>query len=187
MKQALLQLLVEKSVQYSAQPIFTLASGQKSSFYVNCRPVTLSSEGMNLVGPLVYAEMGNKEVAAIGGLTFGADPIAMATAFFSRSTPFPINAFSIRKEKKDHGIVKWIEGDVPSGSSVVIVDDVATTGASTIKAIERAHAEGLEVVKAIVLVDRQEGGVGNIQKHVADVSAIVTRDELLEAYSALGK
>ncbi|MBW1890069.1 MAG: orotate phosphoribosyltransferase, partial [Deltaproteobacteria bacterium] len=88
-------------------------------------------------------------------------------------------AFSIRKNRKDHGVIRWVEGDLQPGDRVVIIDDVATTGGSTIKAIARATSEGLEVVKAVILVDRQEGGVENIQKHVPDVSAIITRDELV--------
>ena len=81
------------------------------------------------------------------------------------------------------GIASWIEGDLSPGDRVVVIDDVATTGGSTIKAIERAREEGLEVERAVVLVDRQEGGLDNIRKHVPDVRAIVTRDELLEVFS----
>jgi orotate phosphoribosyltransferase len=109
----------------------------------------------------------------------------VATAFASELNARPLNAFSIRKTQKDHGIIKWLEGDVQPGQPVVIIDDVATTGGSTIKAIERAQAEGLEVVKSVILVDRQEGGLENIQQHVADVSAIVTRDELVERFKAM--
>ena len=93
---------------------------------------------------------------------------------------------SIRKTQKDHGIVRWVEGDVQPGQRGVIIDDVATTGGSTIKAIERARAEGLEVVKSVILVDRQEGGLENIREHVAEVSAIITRDELIERWKELG-
>ena len=117
-----------------------------------------------------------------GGLTFGADPIAVAAAFVSEIKQRPFNAFSIRKTQKEHGIVKWIEGDLQPGQRVAIIDDVATTGGSTIKAIERARSEGLEVVKAVILVDRQEGGLDNIREHVRDVSAIITRDELMDQF-----
>jgi orotate phosphoribosyltransferase len=91
----------------------------------------------------------------------------------------PINAFSIRKTRKDHGMIRWIEGDIQPGERVAIIDDVATTGGSTIKAIERARSEGLEVVRAVIFVDRQEGGLDNIRQHVSNVSSIVTRDELV--------
>ena len=140
---------------------------------------------MYLAGHLIFDEIKDSEVSAVGGLTFGADPLAVAAAFASEINALPINAFSIRKTKKDHGIVRWIEGDVQPGQRVAIIDDVATTGGSTIKAIERARSEGLEVVKSVILVDRQEGGLDNIQQHVADVSRIITRDGLMARWQEL--
>jgi orotate phosphoribosyltransferase len=185
MKQELIDMLCRKSFQYSQQPVFKLVSGRMSHFYVNCKPTTLSPRGMFLVGHLLYEQLQGAGVTAVGGLTFGADPVAFAAAFASELSRDPIKAFSIRKTQKDHGIVKWVEGDVQKGERVAIVDDVATTGGSTITAIERARTEGLEVVKAVVLVDRQEGGLENIRKHVSDVSGIVTRDELLARWNEL--
>jgi len=179
MKQRLLELLLEKSFKYSDTPIFKLASGKMSCFYVNCKPVTLSPEGMYLVGNLIFEEIKETNCSAIGGLTFGADPIAVSTAFASHIKGQPFKAFSIRKEQKDHGMIKWIEGDIKPGERVVIIEDVVTTGGSTIKAIERARTEGLEIVKVITLMDRQEGGVEMIRNHVKEVSAIITRDELM--------
>ena len=140
---------------------------------------------MYLAGHLIFNAIKDCDVSAVGGLTFGADPLAVATAFASEINAQPINAFSIRKTKKDHGIVRWIEGDVQPGQRVAIIDDVATTGGSTIKAIERARSEGLEVVKSVILVDRQEGGLDNIQQHVADVSRIITRDGLMARWQEL--
>ena len=180
MKQELIELLCKKSFKYSEKPAFKLVSGKMSSFYVNCKPTTLSARGMFLVGHLIFEDIKDLDITGIGGLTFGADPIAVATAFASELKGKPINAFSIRKTQKDHGIVKWMEGDIKPGESVVIIDDVATTGGSTIKAIERACSEGLDVVKAVILVDRQEGGLENIGQHVPDVSAIISRDELMK-------
>ena len=179
MKQELVQLLRSKSFQFSEEPIFKLVSGRLSQFYVNCKPATLSARGMFLIGHLIFEKIKDLNVDGVGGLTFGADPIAVATAFVSELKGQPINAFSIRKNRKDHGIVRWIEGDLKTGNRVVIIDDVATTGGSTVKAIERAREEGMEVIKAVILVDRQEGGIENIRKHVADVSAIITRDDLM--------
>lgn len=153
-----------------------------SQFYVNCKPVTLCARGMFLAGHLLFDAIKDDDIAAIGGLTFGADPLAVATAFTSALKDRAINAFSIRKTRKDHGMVRWIEGDIQPGERVAIIDDVATTGGSTIKAIERARDEGLEVVRAVILVDRQEGGRENIQQHVPNVSCIITRDELMERY-----
>jgi orotate phosphoribosyltransferase len=179
MKQELIKILCERSFQYTPEPTFKLVSGKMSRFYVNCKPTTLSARGMYLAGHLVYDAVKDLQLAGVGGLTFGADPVAVAAAFVSELKHRPFSAFSIRKQQKDHGIVRWIEGDIPAGSRVAIIDDVATTGGSTIKAIERAAAEGLTVVKAVVLIDRQEGGMDNIRKYVPDVSAIVTRDELM--------
>jgi orotate phosphoribosyltransferase len=179
MKPELIDMLCRKSFQFSPDPVFKLVSGRMSHFYVNCKPTTLSPRGMVLVGHLLFERLRDADVTAVGGLTFGADPVAFAAAFASELNGRPLKAFSIRKTQKDHGIVRWIEGDIQRGDRVAIVDDVATTGGSTITAIERARAEGLEVVKAVVLIDRQEGGLDNIRKHVADVSGIVTRDELM--------
>jgi orotate phosphoribosyltransferase len=106
----------------------------------------------------------------------------MATAFASYLKEKPIKAFSIRKTQKDHGIVKWIEGDMKSGEKVVIVEDVVTTGGSTIKAVERARSEGLDVVKVVVLVDRQEGGVEAIQALVSSVESLVTIEDLMAVH-----
>jgi orotate phosphoribosyltransferase len=142
---------------------------------------------MALVGHLLFERLRSADVTAVGGLTFGADPVAFAAAFASELNGRPIKAFSIRKTQKDHGIVRWVEGDVQKNERVAIVDDVATTGGSTITAIERARAEGLDVVMAVVLVDRQEGGLDNIRRHVEDVSGIVTRDELLARWKELKK
>jgi orotate phosphoribosyltransferase len=178
-KQELIDMLCRKSFQYSEEPVFKLVSGRMSHYYVNCKPTTLHPRGMFLVGHLVFAALRAAGVAAVGGLTFGADPVAMAAAFASELEGRPIRAFSIRKTQKDHGIVRWVEGDIRKGERVAVVDDVATTGGSTITAIERARAEGLEVVQAVVLVDRQEGGLEAIRRHVPDASGIITRDELL--------
>jgi len=182
MKQELIEILCQKSFKYSQEPTFKLVSGKMSHFYVNCKPTTLSARGMFLAGHLVFDTIQDLNPDGVGGLTFGADPIAVATAFVSELQGKPLNAFSIRKTRKDHGIVRWIEGDLKPEQRVAIIDDVATTGGSTIKAIERARSEGLEVIKAVILVDRQEGGLENIRQHVADVSSIITKDELMAHY-----
>jgi orotate phosphoribosyltransferase len=179
MKKELVALLCEKSFKFTPEPTFKLVSGRLSSYYVNCKPTTLSPRGMFLVGHLMFAAIKDLKPQGVGGLTFGADPIAMATAFASELKGLPIQAFSIRKTKKDHGIAQWVEGDLPAGARVVVIDDVATTGGSTIQAVERARENGLEVVRVVVLVDRQEGGLENIRRHVPDARALITRDELM--------
>lgn len=187
MKQELIDLLCRKSFKYSEEPVFKLVSGRMSNYYINCKPVTLSPRGMFLAGHLVFDAIRDLDAEGVGGLTFGADPIAVATAFASGLKGKPVNAFSIRKTMKDHGIIRWIEGDLTQGSRVVIIDDVATTGGSTIKAVERARSEGMDVIKAIILVDRQEGGVESIREHVEDVTSIVTRDDLLDRWTQLNR
>ena len=187
MKEELIDLLCQKSFKFSQEPIYKLVSGRMSQFYVNCKPVALCASGMFLAGHLLFEAIKNDDITAIAGLTFGADPLAVATAFTSESKARPINAFSIRKTRKDHGMIRWIEGDIQPGERVAIIDDVATTGDSTIKAIKRARAEDLEVVRVVILVDRQEGGVENIKQHVSKVSSIITRDELVKRYQALYK
>ena len=185
MKAELIDMLCRKSFKYSKEPIYKLVSGRMSQFYVNCKPVTLCARGMFLAGHLLFEEIKDDDVTGVGGLTFGADPLAVATALASELKAKPINAFSIRKTRKDHGMIRWIEGDVKPDERVAIIDDVATTGGSTIKAIERARSEGLEVVRAVIFVDRQEGGIENIRQHVSNVSRIVTRDDLVERYKTL--
>ncbi|MBF0390634.1 MAG: orotate phosphoribosyltransferase [Desulfamplus sp.] len=196
MKKRLIELLCTRSFKYSKEPIFKLASGAMSQFYVNCKPVTLDPEGMYLVGHLMFEAIKDSGCTGVGGLTFGADPIAVATSFASyvATKPFKaenssqsgdlknrvgIKAFSIRKEQKDHGVIQWVEGAMSAGEKVVIIDDVVTTGGSTIKAVERARLQGLDVIQVVTLVDRQEGGVENIRLYVDKVSSIVTRDDLM--------
>ena len=185
MKAELIDMLCQKAFKFSQEPIYKLVSGRMSQYYINCKPVTLCARGMFLAGHLIFDSIKDDGVAAVGGLTFGADPLAVATAFTSELKNRPINAFSIRKTRKDHGMIRWIEGDVQPGKRVAIIDDVATTGGSTVKAIERARAEGLEVAKAVIFVDRQEGGVQNIKQHVSNVSSIITRDELIGRWQAI--
>jgi orotate phosphoribosyltransferase len=140
----------------------TLASGRKSNFYFDGKQTTLHPRGAVLVGKafLEAARSFGLPIEGVGGLTLGADPIATATSMISslESEPFP--AFIIRKEPKGHGTGQWLEGrkNLRPGARVVIVEDVVTTGGSSMKAIERAREEGLEVVGVVTLVDREEGG-----------------------------
>lgn len=184
-KKRLLELIMEKSFKYDDENLFVLASGQKSAYYINCKPTCLSSSGMYLAGKLIYSSIKDiiDELSGVGGLTFGADPIAVATAFTAGLNGKELNAFSVRKELKKHGVINWIEGDLKSGDKVVILEDVVTSGGSTIKAIERARYHGLDVQKVVALIDRQEmNGMANIKNYVKDAEAIFTRDELLSEY-----
>jgi len=131
---------------------FTLSSGKKSDFYVDCRKVTLHPQGAKLIGKIILDKIKNLKVDAIGGLTLGADPITSAVVALGN-----IPGFIVRKKAKEHGTQQKIEGIIKSGWNVVIVEDVATTGASALQAIEAAEAVGAKVVKVISVVDREEG------------------------------
>jgi len=137
---------------------FTLSSGKKSNHYFEGKRLTLSPEGAYQVGKVIFDELENSHVDAVGGLAIGADPIATAVALVSHLEGKPIPSFIVREEPKQHGTRKQIEGHVKEGFRVVIVDDVITTGGSVGRAIEAVEAVGCKVVKVIVIVDRHEGG-----------------------------
>lgn len=178
----LLEILLKKSFKYSEEPIFKLVSGRMSNYYINCKTTTLDPEAMLLIGHIFYNRVKALHINAIGGLTLGADPIALATAMVSGMQDDAINAFVVRKKAKEHGLMKWIEGNVQEGDKVVIVDDVVTTGQSTIDAIDRARESGLNIIKAIALVDRQEGGRENIERKRISFESVFTRDDLMNLY-----
>jgi len=180
-KKRLIDLLREKSFRYSDNPPFTLISGRQSFYYFNCKPTTLNPEGKELVGKMVFQLVRGQGFEAIGGLELGATPISGATSLISQLEGEPIGEFIIRKEKKDHGDISKIEGDFKPGQKAVVVDEVITTGGSTITAIEAAIAAGLIVTMVVVIVDRQEGGRENILKQFPgiEVQAMVLRDEVL--------
>ena len=171
-KAELLSLLKEKSFQYSPDKPFKLTSGRESPFYVDCRLVTHNAQGLALIGEIFFEMIKDLEVEAIGGLTMGADPIAHATALMSYLKGRPVNAFSVRKQPKEHGARKLVEGDVRPGDRVVIVEDVITTGKSTLQAVAAARDFGLEVVKVLILVDREEGGKEAVEELVSRVEAV---------------
>lgn len=186
-KLELIKILAEKSLKVSKEPEFLLASGQKSNFYVDCKMTTLFSRGLPLIGEIFFERITSLNIKGIGGLTLGADPIATATAMVAGQRGIDLVSFVIRKESKKHGLMKWIEGGMAPGDRVVIIDDVITTGGSTIKAIDKSEEAGLEIVKVIVLVDREEGGRENILKRGYEVEAIFTKSELMEEHDRLKK
>jgi len=183
MKERLGEIIIERSFKYSDNPPFTLASGRKSNYYFNCKPTTLDPEGMNLIGAIIFDILKETDVTAAGGLTLGADPIANALAVISYQKGKPIKSFIVRKDVKDHGTKSAIEGNVRQGEKVAIIDDVITTGASTITAIEQARKEGLNVELVVTLIDREEGGKENILQHVDNIKTILTRTEIMNIRS----
>ncbi len=183
MKERLIEIILERSFKYSDNPPFTLVSGRKSNYYFNCKPTTLDPEGMNLIGELVFAMLADSEVTAAGGLTLGADPIANALSVISFQKGKPIRSFIVRREAKDHGTMSGIEGGVRPGDRVAILDDVITTGGSTITAIGRAKGAGLIIDRVIALIDREEeNGRANVEAHVQRVDAVLTRTEIMNRY-----
>jgi orotate phosphoribosyltransferase len=182
-KERLIEIILDKTFKYSENPPFTLVSGRKSNYYFNCKPTTLDPEGMNLIGELVFAMLVDSDVTAAGGLTLGADPIANALSVISFQREKPIRSFIVRREAKDHGMMSGIEGNVRPGDRIAILDDVITTGGSTIAAIERAKAAGLVIDRVIALIDREEeNGRANIEAHVPLVEAVLTRTEIMSRY-----
>ena len=160
----LLSMLAEKSFRLGN---FKLSSGGTSDYYIDCRLTTLDAQGAVATGEAILEEVRTRRwnVAAIGGLTMGADPIVVATSVISAQRGTPINGFLVRKAEKTHGTGQRIEGFRGKGARVVIVDDVCTTGASTIQAIEAAREFGFEIVGVLCLVERQEaGGRSNVER-----------------------
>jgi orotate phosphoribosyltransferase len=186
MKQRFIHLILKRSFKYTRKATFTLASGKKSNFYFNCKPTTLSHEGMFLIGNLLYQLIKKEKtwkVHAVGGLTLGADPVATAIAYTSHIKGDCLEAFVVRKEPKKHGTMLWIEGNVKKGDKVLIVEDVITTGSSTMKAIKRAQQCGLTVKGVVVLIDRQEGAKEALEKMGIPVKALLTKEEIFQAYT----
>ena len=150
-----------------------------SRYYIDCKKVTLDPKGATLIGRLVFRWIKTLRPQGIGGLTLGADPIALAVAVTSYLEGQPIPAFIIRKEPKGHGSQAWIEGNLPEGAAVVVVEDVVTTGGSTIKAIERLKAHGCKILRVLALVDRLEGGRETIEASGYPLESMFTVDDFL--------
>ncbi len=151
---------------------FTLSSGKKSGFYVDCRKVTLHPEGAKLIGKIILDKIKGAKVDAVGGLTLGADPITSSVVMLS-----DIPGFIVRKKEKEHGTKQKIEGMIAPGWNVVIVEDVATTGASALDAIRAAEEAGAKVVKVIAIVDREEGASEALKNY--DFDPIFRRSEFM--------
>ena len=183
-RQDLLRLLASKSFRLGE---FKLSSGGTSDYYIDCRTTTLDAKGSRLTGEVFWDEIRQREWKphAIGGLTMGADPIVVAVSVISGE----LNGFLVRKAEKQHGTGQRIEGFREKGARVVIVDDVCTTGASTVQAIEAAREFGFQVVGAMCLVEREEAkGRPNVEKAAAPapfVSIFTARDIRAEHVSQM--
>ncbi len=162
---------------------FVLASGKTSDFYIDCRPSALDAEGSYLIGKLFYQmlEQLSFEVKGVGGMTLGADPLSTATSLISFIESNPLPAFIVRKEAKGHGTKQWMEGrsNFEEGDTVVILEDVVTTGGSSIKAIERVRESGLKIGAVFALVDRLEGGREAIEKEGLPLHCLFDRTDFV--------
>jgi orotate phosphoribosyltransferase len=172
----LLALLRERA--YAKRDV-VLSSGKRSDFYIDCKQVSLHAEGAFLIGQLVRAVIARvaPEAQAVGGLTLGADPLATAVSVASFIAGQPLHAFVVRKEAKGHGTGQWLEGtsNLRPGMPVVVLEDVITTGGSTLRAIERTRASDLRVVHVVALVDRDEEGGREAVESSAPLTTLFAR------------
>ena len=178
----LIELLRATSVKIEAEPVFRLASGKMSRYYVDCKQVLSDPEARALIGQIAADMIRAENYDAIGGLELGAYPIAIAISdAVYRDSGVKLRVFVVRKEPKTHGIKDLIAGNVASGDRALIVDDVVTTAASTIKAIRGARKAGLVVAEAIALIDREEeNGAANLAAEGVSFQSLFKLSELIE-------
>jgi len=179
----LISLLTAKSAQRGD---FVLASGRRSTLYIDARLTTMSPQGLALIGPLGLRAI--REAGwlpdSIGGLTLGADPIAYAISYWSTVDTPLIRSFTVRKETKTHGTRKLIEGPFNTGDTTVIIEDVVTTGTSALKAVDAVRESGGTVLGILALIDRQEGGSEVLQSAGLRLKSLVTASQILDRLSA---
>ncbi|MGE0201730.1 MAG: orotate phosphoribosyltransferase [Candidatus Melainabacteria bacterium] len=161
---------------------FTLSSGQQSSFYLDCRMTTLSARGSSLIGEMLYELMAPLHIDAVGGMTLGADPIVTAVSLTSTRHGDAINGFLVRKETKAHGTGKTVEGHIGPWMRVVLVEDVVTTGESTLNAIQAVKkiSPSIEIAHVIALVDRKQGAAEAFSQAGIPFLALYDIDAILQ-------
>jgi len=165
---------------------FTLASGKQSTFYIDARLTTMSPEGLSIIGPIALSVLQQTgwSVDAIGGLTLGADPISYAISYASARSDHPLRAFTVRKEAKNHGTGKLLEGPFRQGDRVAVIEDVLTTGGSARRAIDAVRAAAGTVVGVLALVDREEGGRQTIERAGIPVVTLVTASQIISVHQS---
>ncbi len=170
---ALMDLLRQEALQTGE---FTLASGAKASYYLDCRKITLHPQGANLIAEGMLEVMGNRGElpVAVGGMAIGADPITASIVTIAGQRDLPLKGFMVRKEPKGHGTGKQVEGPVQSGDRVIIVEDVITSGGSAIQAVHAARKFGLQVDCVIAIIDRLAGGEAAFQKVGIELVTLTT-------------
>ena len=171
-------LLRERSV---TRGDFVLASGKRSTYYIDARRTTMSGEGLTIIGALGLARIRARgwQPRGVGGLTLGADPVAYAIAAAAHAQGVGLNAFTVRRQPKTHGTGRRIEGCFAGGDAVVVVEDVITTGRSAQEAIATVRSEGGTVVGVLAVVDREEGGRAALEASGVAVEALVSASDLL--------
>lgn len=174
---ALVALLRERSVRFGD---FILASGARSTYYIDCRLTTMSAQGQALIGPLALRAIraAGWAPSSVGGLTMGADPVSYAIARASIDHEPIVDAFSVRKAAKEHGTARKVEGNFSAGDAVVVVEDVITSGGSALTAIDSVREAGGTVIGVLAVVDRQAGGREKIEASGVPVIALVSAAEL---------
>ncbi len=176
----LLDLLRERSYRKGT---VKLASGKLSDFYIDCKQTVLTAQGHTLVGEEMFKAIQalSFKPEAVAGVELGGCPLASAVSLVSYQKGAPLDAVYVRKSVKDHGSTRWLEGDdkLSEGASIVVVEDVITTGGSTLRAVERIKARGLHVPGVVVLVDRMEGGREALQNAGLEVHALYTRRDFV--------
>ena len=176
MKDKLLKLLKEKSYRTGE---YKLSSGKTSEHYINCKPVILSGEGLELVSTMLLKHIESDSIA-VAGLTLGADPLVSGVAMAAALKDRELNALIVRKEPKGHGTGAWIEGPLPEiGSRVTVLEDVVTTGGSAILAAEKLCDAGYFVQRVLAIVDRQEGGADALDAVGLELRSLFTLEDLL--------
>ena len=161
---------------------FTLSGGTRSSYYIDARRATMSAEGQSLIGALGFRTVREADagVSWVGGLTLGADPIAYAIAHRSWMERDPVNAFTVRKEAKTHGLGRRIEGGLPDGARVIVIEDTITSGASALRAVDVLEERSCDVRAILTLIDREEGGALRIRDRGYRLVSLFRAAELLQ-------
>ncbi len=181
-KENLLTLLAQKAYKFGD---FSLASGKKSSHYVNCKPVSLSGPGLLSISSLFLKQI-NKSDRGVAGLTLGADPLVSGVVMMAAQSDIDLNGLIVRKEAKGHGTGAWLEGPLPpKGSMITVLEDVVTTGGSSLKAVEQLRNQGYLVKQVLAIVDREEGGEDAMSKADIELNSLFFLKEIVEKAKSL--
>jgi orotate phosphoribosyltransferase len=181
-KENLLTLLAQKAYRFGD---FSLASGKKSSHYVNCKPVSLSGSGLLSISSLFLKQI-NESDSGVAGLTLGADPLVSGVVMLAAQSDISLSGLIVRKEAKGHGTGAWLEGPLPpKGSVITVLEDVVTTGGSSLKAVHQLRNQGYLVNQVLSIVDREEGGEDAMFKADLELNSLFLLNEIVERAKSL--